>query len=282
MNALQRTSFSWFAVIAAMAPAMALAQPTSPAAMVPVSFKHQTPHPIDPALELAKECLEHSQTNVDDYNALFVKRCRVEGVMPELQFAKLKIRNRKFESDGSLRAPMSVYLNYLKPSSLTGREVIWVENANDGNLIVHESGFKGLVNVTLDPHGYLAMRNQRYPITEIGIERLLEKLIATAHRDRQHGECELKFFESVKVGKTDCRMFEVKHPVKRDHFDFYRARVYFDKELNLPIRYESSTWPETPGGEPVLQEEYAYLMLKTNVGMSDNDFDIANPDYDFR
>ena len=252
-------------------------QPT----LTPVSLKLGKPHKLDPAIDLAKASLKHIQANVRDYEAILVKRCRVNGVLPEMQYARVKIRNRKTGS-GAVQTPMAVYLRFMKPADVRGREVVWVENQNDGKMIVHEPGLKGMVNVNLDPNGYLAMRNQRYPITEIGIENLAAKLIETCQRDRRHGECEFQLYDNAKVGKTECRMLEVIHPVKRPHFDFYRARVYLDKKLNVPIRYASWSWPTTEGGEPVLEEEYNYFRLTTNVALTNQDFDTDNPEYGFR
>ena len=42
------------------------------------SPKLETRHPIDAALEIARESLRHSQANINDYTAVFVKRCRVD------------------------------------------------------------------------------------------------------------------------------------------------------------------------------------------------------------
>ncbi|WP_372899569.1 DUF1571 domain-containing protein, partial [Stieleria sp.] len=148
-------------------------------------------HPVDTALEIAEESLQHVRANVDDYTAIFIKRCRVGGVMPPLQYASLKIRNRKLDGQ-DIAVPLSVYLDFLKPSSVKGREVIWVENANDGNLIVHQGGFASFLTTQLDPEGMLAMRGQRYSIKEIGIENLLEKFVVTAQQDRLHGECDVQ------------------------------------------------------------------------------------------
>ncbi|QEG43262.1 DUF1571 domain-containing protein [Roseimaritima ulvae] len=239
------------------------------------------PHALDPALRIAEASLQHIRDNIADYSAIFVKRCRVDGELPELQYAQVKIRNRK-TAGGRVETPLSVYLKFLKPEAVAGREVIWVEGRNDGQMIVHETGLKGVINVYLDPHGYLAMRGQRYPITDIGIENLVVKLIETARRDRQREECTVQIYRNARIGKRACTMLEVVHPVRRPYFDFYRARVYFDNELNMPIRYESHSWPTQPGGEPVLEEEYSYLRLQTNLGLTDSDFDIANPEYQFR
>ncbi|QEF96274.1 hypothetical protein Mal15_03010 [Stieleria maiorica] len=244
----------------------------------PMAERH---HPIDPALEIARESLRHVRDHVDDYTAMFIKRCRVGGVMPPLQYASLKIRNRKFDGE-NLSVPLSVYLDFLKPSSVKGREVIWVENANDGNLIVHQGGFASFLTTQLDPEGMLAMRGQRYSIKEIGIENLLEKFVATALKDRQHGECDVQIEADHLFGQTSCTLVEVVHPIRRDHFRFYRARVYFDNVTKLPIRYQAWLWPESTGGPPVLDEEYNYFNLKVNVGLSAIDFDTDNPDYRFR
>ncbi len=53
-------------------------------------------------------------------------------------------------------------------------------------------------------------------------------------------------------------------------------------ELNVPIRYESYDWPTEKGGEPILVEEYTYLNLKLNNGLTDLDFDVNNPKYQFK
>lgn len=57
-----------------------------------------------------------------------------------------------------------------------------------------------------------------------------------------------------------------------------------DDEYNLPIRYEAYDWPRN--GDSVSQddllEEYTYVNLKTNVGLSDRDFDPANSNYNMR
>src|SRR6056297_3647258 len=93
-------------------------------------------------LEMARQSLEQSQNEVRDYTAILVKRERVDGTaVGEHEYMSLKVRNRKV-SGGQLIQPFSVYIAFLKPSSVKGREVIYVENRNDGKLIAHEGGFK--------------------------------------------------------------------------------------------------------------------------------------------
>jgi hypothetical protein len=59
------------------------------------------------------------------------------------------------------------------------------------------------------------------------------------------------------------------------------AEVFIDRELDLPIRYASYDWPAKAGEKPVPLEEYTYSKIKLNVGLTDQDFDPANPKYTF-
>jgi hypothetical protein len=40
-------------------------------------------------------------------------------------------------------------------------------------------------------------------------------------------------------------------------------------------------WPETPEGEPILDEEFVYEQLQMNVQLEDQDFDPDNPAYKY-
>ena len=244
------------------------------------SVPAEQPHPLDPALSTARHSLQHIQTNVRDYTAIMSKRLRVDGQLNDYQHTYVKIRNRRVEND-RLTTPMSVYLYFLNPDAIKGREVIWVENRNNGKMVAHDAGLKSLIKVDLDPNGSMAMRGQRYPITEIGLEKLVQKVIETGNRDRQRDECQVKFYDGAKINQRACRMFEIIHPVERPYFDFHRAQVFFDNDLNMLIRYASWSWPKEQGGKPVLEEEYTYSDIKVNVGLTDLDFDPDNPDYGF-
>ena len=239
-------------------------------------------HPLDPALQMAYSSLRHIRSTIKDYTAIVVKREQIGGVIGDYEFIGCKIRNRQTEN-GQTIVPFSVYMTFLKPAAVKGREVIYVENHNNGNLVAHEGGMKGrfLPTVSLDPHGMMAMRNQRYPITEMGIENLVVKLIEKGERDKLQGDCKVDFLKGAKVGGRQCTVLSVKHEEKRPCFDFHVAQIFIDDQLNIPVRYAAYEWPAVPGGEPVLLEEYTYQNIKTNVGLTDADFDQKNPKYSF-
>lgn len=241
-------------------------------------------HPLDPALAIAHEALDRIQKTVDDYTCTIIKRERIKGVLGNHEFMSAKIRNRKLNADGTLEQGLSVYLNFLKPDSVKGREVIWVEGKNNGKMRAHEGGLKGriLPSVWLDPDGPIAMNGQLHPIYDIGIENLITQLIVKGERDRKHGECEVKFTEGVKINGRVNTLLEVRHPVQRPHFEFHLAQIFIDNELNLPVRYAAYHWPTDPNDKngPVL-EEYTYVDMKLNQGLTDVDFDSENPNYNF-
>ncbi len=239
-------------------------------------------HPLDPALQIARGSLANIQQNIADYSAILIKRELISGSLTEHEYMGIKVRNRKY-TNGVLTTPFSVYMAFLKPAAVKGREVIYVENQNNGNIVAHEGGMKGrfLPTVNLDPLGMMAMRGQRYPITDVGLENLVVKLIEKGERDRQREQCEVKFQQGAKVGDRDCTMLSVKHCDQRPYFDFHIAQIFLDNELNIPVRYCAYDWPPATGGNPVLLEEYTYMNIKTNIGLTDADFDQENTKYNF-
>ncbi len=247
----------------------------------PLPQQNAVPHSLDPALVIAQQSLGVIQTNVNDYTAKLIKRERIDDKLGEHEYMFAKVRSRKTQN-GQVVVPFSVYLAFLKPAAVKGREVIYVENQNQGKFLAHEGGMKRMLGThTLDPSGWLAMQGQRYPITEIGIENLVTKLIERGERDKRHGECQVQFLQGAKVSGRACTVIQVEHPEKVGPYDFHIAQVFLDDEYQIPVRYAAYTWPKTQGGEPEILEEYTYQDLKFNVGLTDKDFDATNPDYGF-
>lgn len=239
------------------------------------------PHPLDPAIQIAHQSLAMIQRDLVDYSGVLVKRERIGSTLGEQEFMYFKIRNRKVVN-GELVTPLSVYLAFLKPASVKGREVIFVENQNDGNLIAHEGGMKRMLGThSLAPTGMLAMAGQRYPLTEIGIENLVVKLIERGERDKSNGTCNVELIPGAKVSKRDCSIIQVTHPHKQPYYDFHVAQIFMDNELKIPVRYAAYDWPKNPGDELEVIEEYTYQDLKFNIGLTDADFDQNNKDYNF-
>lgn len=259
---------------------------------IPIESAEEAPrgsHPLDPVLEMATQSLELHRSRDRDYTAVMVKRFRSgkkRGV-PEIMKLKLRSRDPDMDShDGLQPRPIDVYLGFTEPKSLAGREVIWREGLNDDNMIVHESGLLNLARVQLAPKSRLAMMGNRYPISDVGIERLLVKFIERGTRDRMLGDCEVSIRDDFEFEGRRCRRIEVIHPEKtveidgkEFEFEFYRAEIDVDMEYGLPIHYASYLWPDQEGAEPLLDEEFTYRELRLNCELTDSDFDPDNPEY---
>jgi hypothetical protein len=232
-------------------------------------------HPLDPVLRLAEEIRDYLDSDVVDYTATLVKRERVKGKLGKEEHMEVKIRNRR--GDGESRVPLSTYLKFVPPSPNAGREVIWVESRDNGQLHSYQFG----IPVKLAPTSALAMMGNKYPITEIGLLRLAEMLIERGKRDRELGICKVEVFEDQMVAGRACQLIQVTHDNRHAQYDFHIAQVYIDNELKVPIRYAAYLWPESAGESPPLEEEYTYSNLKLNVGLKDLDFDPENPEYRF-
>ena len=230
-------------------------------------------HPLQPALELAQKGLAGLRGRIKDYSCTVVKRERIDGKLNPHEYMFAKVRHE----------PFSVYLYFLAPDTVKGQEVIYVEGANDGNMLAHAgSGVRALVGtVSVKPQSQLAMQGNRYAITEIGVENLAKRLVEVAEHDQQFGECEVQFFPNAKVNGRICTCVQVVHPVPRRNFRFHLARVFIDDEYTIPVRYEAYDWPTEAGGQPVLMEEYTYMNMKVNNGFTDADFDTKNAAYKF-
>ena len=239
-------------------------------------------HPLGPLLRRAAHAYEAMQLGVRDYTCTIAKRERVDGRLRAMEFVQAKIRHEQ-KKNGQLVAPFGVYLRFLQPRKVEGREVLFVRGRNQGKMLVKRGGQRlASLTTSLDPRGNLAMREARYPVTEIGIKRLVAKLIDVLQEEIQYPECEVKYYRNAKINGRSCTRVRVIHPLRRSHFRYHMAEVFIDDERQIPLRFVSYDWPQAAGGKPRLLEEYTYFNLKTNVGLRDTDFERRNPDYGFK
>lgn len=241
-------------------------------------------HPLDQALEVAHGCLKHIQTDIKDYTALLIRRETVNKELKPMEYTFVKIRNRKTHN-GKIVVPFGLYMKVLKgPNSRKGSEAIWVEGANDGKILAHGGRRveKLIGMIPLEPKSNIARQNTNYYIWDTGIEELTKKLIQRANNERKFPECEVQMSKDAKINGRSCTLIQLVHPVKRPQFEFHIAHVFVDNEYNVPIRYAAYDWPTQPGAKPQIIEEFTYLNLKLNPGLTAADFNYKNPAYDYR
>lgn len=225
-------------------------------------------HPLKPAVDLAEESLAVMEA-VSDYTAIFSKR-ELLGSRMTTQVMEMKFRQQ----------PFSVYFKFRGQEA--GREVIFVNGRNRGNLLVHETGVAALAGtITIAPTAPEVMKNTRHPITQAGLYNLVSTVAQQWRAESRFGEVEVKTFPNAKLGDVACIAIQTTHPQPRREFKFHMTRLYLERDRKLPVRVEQFGWPRNGSDKPPLVEEYTYTDIRTNVGLTDQDFDHRNPAYGF-
>lgn len=236
-------------------------------------------HPLQAAVDLCESYHQELVGNITDYQAILVKRERINGKLNDQQVMQIKVRHETKEDNGKT-IPFSVHIQFLHPESMKGREVVYLAGRNNGQLTVRENrpGLVGRIVPTLmlNPNGILAMQGNRYPVTEIGFELLLRRMISVARKEMKLENCQVQFRKDAKVNGRRCNVIEVVHPERDDRLRYHRCRIYLDDERKCPIRFEAYDWPESKGAEPPLLEQYTYLEVKTNIGLTAADFQLKD------
>jgi hypothetical protein len=136
------------------------------------------------------------------------------------------------------------------------------------------------------------MRGQRYPITQIGLVRLVEQLIERGEKDLDNPDVSVTVTTNHQFDDRLTELIRVRRSrPSNEPDDFSLAEIVVDPERQLILAYRSFGWPGRAGSglegsglegsSPPILESYSYHDLKINVGLTDADFDTKNPEYRF-
>jgi len=209
--------------------------------------------------------MERAYQEVDDYVTIFHKQCRVKGKLHPPETILLKFKK-----------PFSVYMKWLA-SPEEGREAIYVQGRHGNKLVAHRGRFPDLT-VKLDPHSYLAMRGNLRSIKDVGIGSIIKTLADSLERYQDYPPGRIEFYDHglVEVFGQTCRCLEVVLP-EEDRSDSQegRAMVWISSQTGLPVRI--AIWDRAGR----LIEDYAFEETRLNAGLTEMDFDPANPAYGY-
>ena len=225
-------------------------------------------HPLRPAIRYAQASVK-KVADLPGYTAKFYKR-EVVGTSTVSHEMRIKIRHD----------PFSVYLYFEKPHK--GREVLYVKGQNNGKLIAHEAGLFAIAgSMELAPTDALAMNENRYPITMAGIVNIVNEVIKTWEDEAKYQGTEVKYYKDAKLGEMNCRVIESVHPKPFRQFKNHKIRLWVDSETGYPVRVQTFGFPKRAGKKPPILEDYTFSNLKTDVRLTDADFDRNNKKYSF-
>lgn len=245
--------------------------PQDPATGVKESF---TPTTLtDPQANLAKikEIVERSTRFYEEnpkYTCRITRRERVGGkVLPQETMAM----NFRLE-------PRSVYYKWLDEEN-QGREMVYVDGKYDGKIITLGGRNDFLMTgkrIKVDPTGFLAKKNGRYPISDSGTDRMLTRLSGQITNQEKgiHTHGVLRYMGTVvrkeNFGPMDYFVHEI--PKGFDHAfpDGGVRHWYFDQKTARQVLLHA----EDLKGE--FLEYYLFDRFLPNPALEERDFD---PDY---
>lgn len=233
-------------------------------------------HPLAWTLAYASSSSEYIRDNIQDYSCRLIKRERIDGKLQPMHFADVKVRCEQ-RVDGEVVKPTAVFIRFLAPSKVKDRRILWIEGENNGDMLVRKGGsIAKYTKLKIDPNSAAAKRESKYPVTEIGFDKILARLVhaaqAVIQSDPNADNITVAHYQNAKVDKRNCTHLRVVYPEQKEGVMFHEADLYVDTELRVPIRLVVYGFPEGEDGEKPVLEEYTYTNLKLNIGLTDDDF----------
>jgi hypothetical protein len=236
-------------------------------------------HPLEAVLDFARREQAYLRSTVHDFSCRLVKRERIEGVLQSYQYIDMRVREEVRDGDHVLQ-PFSIYLQFVGPAKLAGRQVLYVDGRNDGKMQVRNGGRHfDYVVVNLEPEGDTAREESLVPVTKTGFNQILAQMIGILERHRHvdptAANTKVDRIEGAKLDKRLCTVVRITHPRRQPGLEFHVANVFVDQELHVPVRVDISSWPKHPENPSPVLAEYNYTDLKINVNLPDGAFSPA-------
>jgi len=201
------------------------------------------------------------------YTAILEMQEEVNGNLRAMDSIQFKLRQQ----------PFSVYMRWTD----TDQEALFVRGRNEDRLLAKPVG--GLASLKrlwrLNPDSRMAKQSCRYPITDSGIENLVNRVhqFYAARNDWSSAvTCSVsKLSEADNVVTEYCMQFRDKHVSP----EYLKSHLSFDETTGLLVVVENFGWSEDESSRVV--EHYAYRKIDQAATLSDSDFDEKNSEYEF-
>ena len=234
------------------------------------------PHPLERVLTFAREEQAYLQRTVRDFTCRVTKRERIDGELQDYRYIDRWVREER-PAGGQGARPPSVLLDFLGPSDVQGRRVLFVAGRNDDRLLVRKGGRRfGYVVTDVDPASPIVKRESLMPITEIGFSQVLERTIRALQQDvaadPRGDNTIVEHITTATINGRPCQMLRITHPRRRDGLQFFSASMSIDSALHVPVRFDVYDWPDTPDHDPPLVSEFTYTNVTLNAGLDDATF----------
>jgi hypothetical protein len=207
--------------------------------------------------------MDSSYSRVNDYVGVLHKQERIGGKLEKGETALFKFQK-----------PLKVYLKFIDGPS-TGTEALYVEGSCQNKLLVRRGGILGVMTLSLDPGGSLAMSGNRHPITELGFGFLLAEIRRNIEPAIRSGELEIMRLTDDTFNGRPATVVEGRY-LSDGGRKYYCSRfvIHIDKQMLLPVGDVFYNGDE-------MFEDYVFTDVKLNAGLTATDFSRDNKSYRF-
>ena len=191
--------------------------------------------------------------------------------------------DKRVRKNGVLHEDLDILVKYKKPRNYyfrwmhgkaKGREVIFVAGEHQDKLVAHPGGLLRFLTFYLDPQGPLAMQANRHSLRDSGMEKIVAIMETNEKLALDRGLDALRLISEDKLGRTDMWVIEGTFPPGQGYYA-HRVIICMSRSLQLPVKISIFDWSNE------LIEEYTFRNLSINVGLTEDDFDPGNPEYDY-
>ena len=222
----------------------------------------------------ARERYETINRQFGSYACVVTMRETIDGELQDMRRAQMIFRAE----------PFSVYMKYITPDDIEGREIVFVEGQYNGRMIVTKGGFRpALAHITraIKTDSQLARSESNHSLKELGIASMMKQLLDVAYSTEQFPDCKIEFIVNASIDNRACTVIQITHEPKSNAFPFYKGQVFIDNQYQVPVRFVCYNWPDS-SGIATIREEFTYTNIIPNISVSDADFDYRNPRYGFK
>jgi uncharacterized protein DUF1571 len=209
--------------------------------------------------------MEAAYASVDGYTTLFARQERIGDRLRPREEALLKFQR-----------PGRLYLRWISGAP-KGREILYLPGENDGKLLVHEPGVvSGRFTLLLAPDSARVLAESRHPVTDIGIGKVVERVVAEVTRGLRKRELRLSDAgESAGSGRRVRRVEIVPLAFATGEYYAHRTIVEIDLRSGLPVALTALDAADR------LVAWYGYDQVQLDAELRPLDFDPDNPEYRF-
>jgi hypothetical protein len=176
-----------------------------------------------------RACLRRYDRDVKGYRCTFVKQERIGGKLQRSEVIDACFRESLF----------SVLFTWREGARLASK-VLYVKGENDSQLLVKPAGWRGVLvsYVTRDPEGADAKESSRYPMTQFGMKKGMERAIAAWGAAQKEGSLKYEYRGKRKIAEVGDRLCYVLHRSDYrvpEEDGITAATLYYDAETWLQV-----------------------------------------------